>query len=155
MLGKRPVFPHLSVGRRIRFVGAGVRKSTPGRRTGPRTGTRRGPSDRRVAVSSFVGISLEITRIVRTRPIGGTSGLLGLRLSLNCRGHRIISKVTGFCGPRSLINEGIVYIAGLGPIGLHNRLSRKVVLTKKGSKRLSLTAVTRSLPLNTEMGWCC
>ncbi len=114
------LFPHLST----RGILNGVRT-----RRGTGTRTRGIMAIGRVNVSSFTGIRLATTGVISYRTIGGTGGLLGLALGSNGHGHAITSNVTGFCGPRRLVNGAIVLISGLGGTALYNVRSRNVVLT--------------------------
>lgn len=124
------MFPEVSIRGRVSRLGRLVSGRVGRTRTGTSNGGTTPRKVTRVNVSSFTGIRLHATGVLRYRPIGGSGGLLGVRTSSNASGpERVISNVSRCCGPRSLVNGAIVVISGLGPTGLYNRVDGKVLLT--------------------------
>lgn len=125
-----------------------------GRNRDRRAGTlhRRLRNITRVNVSSFTGISLHIYRIGAYRPIGGDGGLLRFAVFSNMGSEAIIDNVTGCCGPRRLVNGGVVLIRGLGPTGLYNIRDYNVVLSTIRNSSLGIIFIS-GVPINSGVYW--
>lgn len=149
--GPRVLFRQVS----LRRIVGGIRRLRPGMRRGGRRRTivsvRPGS---RVAFRRFKTVRFRIKRVVTYRTMGGSGGLLYSRMGIKDRMGRVMSKVGTRCAPRRVINGGIVILMGLGPTGLTNMLSRKVLLYTRSTRNgLTLVAPRGRVPTKTRVYW--